>query len=236
MDMYAFCEIFPPRLEMLESFSLHSFVPTPIEPTLSDLRFPRCPNLKEVSLMDYCEVDPLNFFRDVDFETVEKLTFGNTGGWMRSDIPCLSRYRNIHTLILKDKGAYDLDGEGYGDFGAFTGATLAHLPNLKTLLVIGHIPNYILKSIRAPDLSSLRLETDEDAHHALDTIPATLLTTPLSICVSFRPLPTPSWVPLLHLIVSKAPCLSNLFIAEWMKNALEAEGWYRKLNVVCHYL
>ena len=34
-----------------------------------------------------------------DLERVENLTFSNTVGWVVDDIPCISRYRNVHTLI-----------------------------------------------------------------------------------------------------------------------------------------
>jgi len=202
---------------------------------LSALRFPHCPNLKEVSLTNHCETALSSFFHDEDLERVEKLTFVNTSAWMPCDILCISRYRNIHTLTLQADGIFFPDGKRYEDWIA-AGNTPAHLPRLKALLAIGYIADYILESIRAPDLLSLRLETDGEAHHTLETIPTTLLTTLHSIDISFQPIPTPSWVPLLHAIVSEAPLLSDLFIAGWMKQDLEVEDWYRKLNVVCHYL
>ena len=239
MDAYAFCKIFPSQLEMLESFSLHSFVPYGREldddETLSGLRFPRCPNLKEVSLIDHRETELSSFFHDDDLGRVEKLTFGVVTGWMPDDIVCISRYRNIHSLTLFDGSYFGPDGGRHIDVLP-TGSTSVHLPHLKALLVIGYIPNHILESIRAPGLLSLSLDTDGGSHHTLESIPTTLLTTLLSIYISFRPLPTPSWVPLLHPIVSNAPRLSDLFIAGWMKSALEVEDWYRQLKVVCHCL
>ena len=238
-DVYAFRTIFPSQLDMLEYLSLQDFVSSGIElaidETSSALQFPHCPNLKEVSLTDHSETEISRFFRDEDLERVEKLTFGNTSIWMSYDTLCISRYRNIHTLILRGNGVHMSDGQGYKDWVA-GGRISAYLPRLKTLLAIGYIPRYILESIKAPDLISLRLEMDEEAHHTLGTIPTTLLATLHSIDISFRPLPTPSWVLLLHSIISKAPRLSHVFVPEWMKDDLELEDWYRQLDVFCHYL
>jgi len=200
MDVYAFREIFPFQLDMLEYLSLRGFIPfaPDVDETFSAPQFPHCPNLKEVSLEDHDESDLSGFFRDEDLERVEKLTFGKTSTWMPFDIVCISLYRNVHTLILWCR---EVDRQGYEDWVA-GGSISAHLPRLKTLLAIGHIPDYIMESIRAPELLSLRLETDEEAHHTLGSIPTTLLTTLHSIDISFRPLPTPSWVPLLHSFIA----------------------------------
>ena len=235
VDAYALSEIFPSQLDMLEYLSLEDFISNHFDEASSALRFPHCPNLKEVSLTNYCEGYLLHFFRDEDLERVEKLTFGNTSSWMVYDILCISRYRNIHTLVLRDGGGNSLYGLAYGE-GPAAGSTLAHLPHLKALLAIGCIPEYILESIRAPGLLSLRLETDEEANHTLGTIPTTLLTTLHSIDISFRLLPMAPWVPPLRLVVSKAPHLSRLFITEWMKDDLEREDWYRQLDILCHFL
>ena len=235
MDSYALYKIFPSQLDMLEYLCLQDFVPFGLMELdiPSVLHFPRCPNLKEVSLKNHCEIGLPIFFRNEDLERVEKLTFVNTSTWRPFDLLCISRYHNIDTLTLQDKGGSMTDDQIY-EYQIAAGDNLAHLPRLKALITIGCIPNCILESIGAPGLMSLRLETDEDAHHTLATIPTTLLTTLHSIDISLKPLPTSSWVPLLHQVVGEAPCLSHLFIAGWMKDGLEAEDWYRQLNVTIH--
>jgi hypothetical protein len=76
--------------------------------------FPRCPNLKEVSLTGHYEVD-IPLFRDEDLERLDKFAFGHTSGWTPYDILCITLYRNTHMLILQERWIYRTAGQRYGN-------------------------------------------------------------------------------------------------------------------------
>ena len=65
-------------------------------------RFPRLPQLKEVTLIDHSETCIPPLFHDDDFAKTERLSFAVTSRWIDYDVICVRRFRSIRTLILKE--------------------------------------------------------------------------------------------------------------------------------------
>jgi hypothetical protein len=123
-------------------------------------RFPRLPQLKEVTLIDHSETCIPPLFHDDDFAKTERLSFAVTSRWIDYDVICVRRFRSIRTLILKET---NLDWDEPYRETLNASLELAELPLLETLTLFGRVPHPVLVSIKTSSrLRKMEIEAGHD--------------------------------------------------------------------------
>jgi len=194
-------------------------------------RFPRLPQLKEVTLTDHSEICIPPLFHDEDLAKAERLSFTVTSRWLDYDVNCVRRFRSIRTLILKET---DLDDdEPYGE-------TLhgppepAELPLLETLTLSGRVVHQVLTLMRTPGLRKMEIEADMmEGRHSLVAINLMHMVRSLEhLDVSLTEgMYVTSWVGELERLVVEAPSLVRMRVDPWMVEHLQEKEWRTGLHV-----
>jgi hypothetical protein len=191
---------------------------------------PRLPKLKEVTLIDHLDEYTPPFFHDDDFANAERLTFIVTIGskWMRCDVACICRFRNIRILILKGETVHEEnDVETQDD-------KLVELSRLETLTLSGNVQRHILNSIRTPGLRKLEIEPDNASgfHLLVASNQVQLVVSLEHLCVSFsEEIHGTSWVEELERVIAEAPSLISVWVSPWMVRYLIGKVWGSKVHV-----
>ena len=222
-------DLFPKVLDMLEflyvkDFHLH-------EDDLVSC-FPKCPSLNEVHLVNHIESRDLPYFPDDDFARVEKLTFANKSAWMDYDIPCISRFRSIRILVLHDLStAYEKPSYNASNWYQDCEDSIAQLPSLQKLDLIGLILWKFLCRLNVPSLQEVQVREDEHGRHSLAEIPSGLLQSVTSIIVISPSSSTSSWSQELcgATNTDNAPSLKMLTLPSRIDKVLGTKGWYIEL-------
>jgi len=172
-------KVFPKELEMLEALHISGF-----DVHQNDLvsHFPKCPSLKEVHLVNHIESNDRPYFPDEDFARVEKLTFDNESAWIGHDISCISRFRSIHTLVLRDLSA--ATGRRTNWYLSSNVLPMARLPSLQKLRLVGSIILGLLCRFDVPSLQEVQVEDDWLGNHSLWEIPSGVLRSVTSLFAS----------------------------------------------------
>ena len=170
-------EALPKELEMLEFLHISDF-----DVHQNDLvsHFPKCPSLKEVHLVNHIESNGRPYFTNEDFARVEKLTFDNQSAWIEHDISCISRFRSIHTLVLRDLSSASRRTQWYINQDK---QLVARLPSLQKLRLVGLIMSRLLCRLDVPALQEVQVEDDELERHSLWEIPRGVLRSVTSLFV-----------------------------------------------------
>jgi hypothetical protein len=224
--------LLPPTLERLEYLFLKGFA----FQVNSFVRFPQCPRLKEVHLVNHFDGLSPKYFLDRDHSHVEKLTYTCGLGWIDHDIPYIQWFRGIRTLVLED-ATPDSPSE-YIVAEETENTTIAYLHRLETLKLIGPIPLDIMQRLRAPILRRVDIAAGTPAPHShpLDTVPLALLQSVteigISICLSDSEIPPDPHH--LRRVICGAPSLTSLFGTFGIGELLAGEGWFRERNIVYH--
>jgi hypothetical protein len=229
-------EVFPKELKMLESLFIKDFHLH--EDDLVSC-FPRCPALREVHLVNHIESRVLPYFPDDDFARVEKLVFANKSSWMDYDIPCISRFRTIHTLVLHD---LSLAGEKPSYSASIWNSNLddensvALLPSLQKLKLVGLILSRFLCRLDLPSLQELHVKEDGPGRHSLTEIPSGILQLVTHIIVISPSSSTSSWSQELREVtnINSAPSLNALTLPSRLHKALGSQTWYIELGCRLH--
>jgi hypothetical protein len=220
----------------LEYMTIDTLVASNLRPRIDSPRFPR---LKAVTLINYTDEYTPPFFHDNDFANVERLTFVVTIGcrWMRYDVACIRRFRNIRILILKGENIYD-DEDAYDDDNEDDVETQddkpVELPLLETLTLSGNVQRLILNPIRTPGLGKLEIEPDNaTGYHPLVASNLVHLVASLEhLCVSFsEEIHGTSWVEELERVIAEAPSLVSVWVSPWMVRHLIGKAWGSKVHV-----
>lgn len=227
----------PPSFEWLEYLFLNDFT-FKCDPLI---RFPQCPRLKEVHLVNYHNETSPNYLLDRDHPHVEKLTYTCCIGWIDYDIDYIQKFHGIRTLVLED--APPDFALAYISFDEFEDTSIAHLHCLETLKLIGSIPLDIMQRLHAPMLRRVHIVTDNSAlrSHVLDTVPLVLLQSvtemglsicpsEISICLSDSEPPLDPQQ--LRRVICGAPSLTSLFGTFGIGELLAGEGWFMERNIV----
>jgi len=232
-DIPVISALLPPSLERLE----YLFLKGSTFKSNSLVRFPQCPQLKEVHLFNHFDGVSPTYFLDRDHTHVEKLTYTCDTGWMDYDIPYIRWFHAIRTLVLED--AFPDSSSEY-DFLEVEDTSIAHLHCLQTLKLIGSIPLEIMQRLHAPILRRVEIAVGNSTpqSHALDTVPLVLLrsVTEMSISICLSDSETPSNPQHLRRVICGAPSLTSLFGTFGVCESLAGEGWFRERNIVYHYL
>jgi hypothetical protein len=219
----------------LECMTIDTLVASNLRPRIDSPRFPR---LKDVTLINYTDEYTPPFFHDDDFANAERLTFMVTFGsrWMRYDVACIRRFRNIRILILKGENLYADNGyDDDSDSGVETqGDTPVELSRLETLTLSGNVHHHILNPIRAPGLRKLEVEPDKTTgFHSLVASNLVHLVASLErLCVSFREgIHRTYWIEELERLIAEAPSLVSVWVSPWMVQYLIGKAWGFKVHV-----
>lgn len=217
----------PSSLERLEylfvrGFTLHS------DP--SD-RFPQCPRLKEVHLVNHLEGTLPHYFLDHDYTHVEKLTYTSDIRWIDYDIPYIQNFHGIHTLVLEDPFSVTLR---YTILGDVENTAIAHLHSLETLKLIGLVPLKIMQRLYVPNLKRIDIATGSSAPHvhSLDKVPLPLLQSVVRIFICLSDSSTPPEPHHLRRIICGAPSLACLTGTSGIGELLAGEEWFKERNIV----
>jgi hypothetical protein len=223
IDMPVVSTLLPPSLERLEYLFLKDFD----SESDSLMRFPRCPRLKEVHLVDYFDGDSPKYFLDRDHTHVEKLTYDCSDGWMDHDISYIQYFHGIRTLVL--------ESATYHSFSYLKDSTsIVHLNRLDTLKLVGSISLDVIKRLHAPILRRVDIATGKFAQsHALDIVPLVLLqsVTEMGFFIYSETLPDPQH---LRRVISGPSSLTSLFGTFEIGELLAGEEWFRSCNIVYH--
>ena len=223
-------KVFPKELEMLQSLYIKDFLLDEVEPISC---FPKCTSLKEVHLVNHTESHDLPYFPDDDFARVEKLVFANKTAWMNYDIPCISRFRSIRILVLHDLSAAD-DKPSYYISALIQDDedSVALLPSLQRLELVGLILRRFLCRFDVPSLQEVLVEEDISGRHSLADIPSGILQPVTSIVVTSPSSSTSSWSQELRKVtnITNAPSLKTLTLPSRIDKALGKKGWYIELT------
>ena len=193
-------------------------------------RFPRLPQLKEVTLIDHevkC-VPPL--FHDDDFAKTERLSFAITSRWIDYDVICVRRFRSIRTLILKETNPDD--DEPYRMLNG--SLEPAELPLLETLTLSGRVAHQVLKLIRTLILREMEIEASPvEGRHSLVAINLVHMVQSLErLHVSLSEgMHDTCWVEELEQLAAEAPSLVSVCIDPWMAQCLKEKGWCTSLHI-----
>ena len=227
--MCAVSTLLPPSLERLEYLFLKDFT---FEGDPS-IRFPLCPLLKEVHLINHLDRASPNYFLDGDHTSVERLTYTCDTGWIDHDIPYIQIFHGIRVLVLED--ASPRSPFAYTLLEEVENASIAHLNSLETLKLVGVIPLDIMRRLHAPILRRVEIAAGESApeSHSLDTVPLELLQSvtemDIYICLLGS---TPPDLQHLQRIICGAPLLTRLTGIHGIGELLAGEGWFRERNIV----
>ena len=227
--MCAVPTLLPPFLERLEYLFMKDFT---FEGDPS-IRFPQCPLLKEVHLINHLDRASPNYFLDGDHTSVERLTYTCDTGWIDHDIPYIQIFHGIRTLVLED--ASPASPFAYTLLEAVENASIAHLNSLQTLKLVGLIPLEIMRRLHAPILRRVEIAAGACApqSHSFDTVPLELLqsVTEMDIFISFSGSSTP--LDPLRRVICGAPSLIRLTGIHEIGELLAGEGWFMERNIVC---
>jgi len=232
-DIPVVATLLPPSLERLEYLFLKGFS----FDNRSSIRFPQCPRLKEVHLVDHSDGLPPKYFVNRDHPHVEKLTYACGTGWVDHDIPYIQWFHAIRTLVLEDASLSS--SSEYIFFEDPENMSIAHLGCLETLKLIGSIPLEIMERLHAPMLRKVEITTGNAAPktHVLDTVPLVLLQSVtevgISICLSDDETPDPQD---LQRVICGAPSLTSIIGTFGIGELLAGEGWFRERHIVYHCL
>ena len=232
-DVSVITTLLPPSLERLEYLFLKDFV----FENDSLIRFPQCPRLKEVHLVNHLNGVYPKYFLDRDHTHVEKLTYTCSTDWIDYDIPYIQWFYGIRILVLEDAARYSSSARRFLEGAENT--FVAHLRCLETLKLIGSIPLEIMQRLHAPILRRVEIATGDSApkSHALDAVPLELLQSVtemrISLCLLDNETPDPQH---LRRVICGAPSLAFLFGTFGIGELLAGEGWFRERNIVCHCL
>jgi len=232
LEAGSLAEVFPRELEKLESLYIKDFyLHDDLDPEF--LHFPKCTSLKEVHLVNHIENHDLPYFPDDDFARVEKLIFANKSAWMDYDIPCISRFRSIRILVLHDLSATD-EAPSYNasNFYRDNGDSVALLPSLQRLELVGLILWRFLCRFDVPSLQEVRVEEDKAGRHSLAEIPGNILQPVTSIVVTSPPSSASSWSQELRKVtnITNVPSLQTLTLPSRIDKALGKKEWYIELT------
>jgi len=225
--------LLPPSLERLEYLYLQDFTFHRGPP----IRFPQCPQLKEVRLVNHFEGVSPHYLVDRDHTHVEKLTFTRDFMWIDHDIPCIQSFHAIRTLVLE---VTPRSFSAYIFLEEVENTSIAHLHCLETLELLGPIPLGIMQRLHAPSLRRVEIAASySDPHsHALNTVPLVLLqpVTEMEIWIcllddEIETLPHPQQ---LRRVICGAPSLTSIFGSLAIRELLAGEEWFRERNIVCH--
>jgi len=233
-DIPVVATLLPSSLERLE----YLFLKDSAFDNSSSTRFPQCPRLKEVHLVDHFEGVSPKYFLNRDHPHVEKLTYACGTGWLNHYIPYIQSFNAIRTLVLEDTTSDS--SSKYLYYEEEPGNTsIAYLGCLETLKLIGSIPLEIMQRLHTPILRRVEIAAGNSVpkSHALDTVPLVLLQSVtemgISICLSDDETPDPQH---LQRIICGAPLLASIFGTFRIGELLEGEGWFKECNIVYHCL
>lgn len=227
--MCAVSTLLPPSLERLEYLFLKDFT---FEGD-SSIRFPHCPLLKVVHLIDHLDRASPNYFLDGDHASVETLAYTCDTGWIDHDIPYIQIFHGIRTLVLE--GDIAASPFAYTLLEEVEDTTIAHLNSLETLKLVGLIPLEIMRRLHAPILRRVEIIAGACApqSHSLDTVPLELLQSvtemDIFICFTGSTRPDPQH---LQRVICGAPSLTRLTGIHWIGELLAGEEWFMERNIV----
>jgi hypothetical protein len=157
-----------------------------------------------------------------------KLVIANHYIWMDDDTYCISQLRSVRTLILhnllskNDDSRWDLDDRG----------SIALLPSLQKLELVGFIILRFLRHLNLPSLQEVQVEEDRPGRHSLAEIPSSTLRLVTSIVIVAFSSSISSWSHELHEIINirSAPPVKTLTLTSWIHRELSGEERHTELG------
>ena len=216
-------DLFPKEFPSLQSISLSGF-----DDQEDGSRFPDCPALVKMEILDHLE--PYPSFWGTNFAHVTTLSFGNshTSRWRDFDFTTLSLFPMLHNLTLFTVNkTRKLDG--------FDSQRPIQFKNLQILRAHGDIPSEIFTELVAPSLEELHIKGDAKNF----TPVAAILYSPGLLCSHlYALLPEavamnePEWATDLSRLVQACAKLETLHIPKWME--VECRTFLNGSDIILH--
>ena len=201
-----FVDLLPRSLPSLKHISFTGF-----KDPIGGSRFPNCPVLERVEILDHQRPSP--YFWGTNFLRVISLTIGYSYHWIDIDLATLSLFP-----VLRDLKLFTVCGTAY--LSDVNHQLPVIFENLHILRAHGRIPREVLTTLVAPDLEELHLEANTDNF----TSTSALRTSFHPLCRDIHALlpeavstSEPEWATNLSNLVQKCTRLKSLYISRWME-------------------